>query len=219
MRLSLAYILLNEEQYIERSILSVREICDEIVVVDGGSTDSTVSICESFGAKVVHHPWNHDFSESKNAMIRACSGDWILNLDADEHLETEEIGTILKALETIDRKCLDWCVAFRLPRKNHYPSHDADSPYFSSPFFPDFQVRLFRNRPEIFFSGSVHEGIVQSIEVGEVGQIGTLTCFLHHHMFRGNKEKFESEKGQYYKDIAEGVYDDKRNDGSSSENG
>lgn len=209
MLLSLAYIVLNEEDYIERSVRSASDIADEIVVVDGGSTDNTVQICRDLGATVVRHSWNHDFSESKNVMIEACSGEWILNLDADEHLEGESINLIRQTLIHVAEKKLG-CVAFKLPRKNHYPSHDPDSPHFGPPFFPDFQVRLFKNMPDLFYSGCVHEGVVQSIEVGHLGQIGVISCFLHHHMFRGDQKRFESEKGKYYKDLAEGVYDVQR---------
>jgi len=76
----------DEEASIGRALSSVKDICDEIIVVDTGSTDSTKSIAESFGAKVLDHPWEDDFSAPRNTGLEAATSDWILHLDADEEL-------------------------------------------------------------------------------------------------------------------------------------
>ena len=202
--ISLAYITRNEAEYIGRSINSARIIAGEIIVVDAFSEDSTVDICKELGAKVYQEPWKHDFSHARNIMRSRCTLPWILSLDADEHLEGEDLSLITKAVDCAEAEDI---VAWFLPRKNHYPSHDPDSPYFASPFFPDLQLRLFRNLPNIFYSGAVHEGVLPSIEVGEVGKTGRLAVYIHHHMFRGNQAKFEAEKGAYYKKIESGEFD------------
>lgn len=199
--ISLAYILKNEERYIERSIKSCCRVCGEVVALDTGSTDRTVEICKGLGVNVFHEEWQDNFSLARNKLISYCKGDWILMLDADEHLETENLDLITHAVSVSSN---DSVVAWQLPRKNHYPSHDADSPFYTYPFFPDFQARLFRRSPNIFFSGVVHEGVVQSIEAGDLGQIGRVAVFIHHHMFRGDKERLEKEKGEYYSRLAQG---------------
>jgi glycosyltransferase involved in cell wall biosynthesis len=201
------YIVFNEEAYIRRSIESVKSIADEIVVVDHGSSDGTVLICESLGAKVYQNKWIHDFSHAKNYAKSLCSEPWILFVDADEHFEGENINLIRHAAEHSEE---DQVVAWSFIRKNHYPSHDPSSPFYGPPFYPDFQVRLFRNSSEIYFSGEVHEGVVQSINEGKVGVIGRLAVCMHHHMFRGDKEKFEVQKGEYYSMIAKGAFHEKR---------
>lgn len=193
--ISLAYITLNEEGYVKRSIESAAVIADQIVVVDAMSEDATREICESLGAEVHLEEWRDDFSHARNVAIAHCSEPWILMLDADEHLETECVERIRKGADAAEAEGV---VAYQLPRKNHYPEHDADSPYFGPPFYPDLQTRLFRNIDEIYFSGLVHEGVVQSIEMSGVGGIGRIPVTIHHHMFRGDKERHESEKGAYY---------------------
>lgn len=60
---------------------------DEIVIVDTGSMDGTLEIAREFGAKIVHHPWNDDFSEARNVSLANATGDWALWLDADEEVE------------------------------------------------------------------------------------------------------------------------------------
>jgi len=193
--LSLAYITKNEEFYIARSIRSALEIADEIIVVDSQSSDDTRKICRSLGAKVWWRKWRDDFSYMKNVMLSKCSCDWVLTLDADEHLEGEPIGLIREAMALADTTNL---AGYQLPRKNHYPQHDSDSPYFTHPFFPDLQLRLFRRLEGVYYTGRVHEGVMQSIEAGEFGGVGIVPVTIHHHMFRGNKEKYEKEKGEYY---------------------
>jgi len=199
--ISLAYITKNEEKYIERSIKSARSIADEIIVLDAFSEDNTITICKNLDAKIHQEEWKDDFSYSRNKLISMCNEDWILMLDADEHLEGENLDLIKHA---ISNSLINNIVGWQLPRKNHYPSHDHDSPYYDYPFFPDLQLRLFKKDPKIFFTGKVHEGVQQAIEVGNVGEIGRVSVFIHHHMFRGDKDIFESKKEEYYKKIQEG---------------
>src|SRR5205085_6159877 len=88
----------NEEANLGRTLASVSELVKqtsgEIIVVDSGSTDHTVEIAKSFGAKVFVEPWK-GYAAQKNSAIDKASGDWILSLDADEELEpglTEELA-------------------------------------------------------------------------------------------------------------------------------
>jgi glycosyltransferase involved in cell wall biosynthesis len=198
--ISLAYITRNEEAYLERSIRSVAEIVDEIIVVDAFSEDRTAEIAESLGATVYEEEWIDDFSHARNIAVSHCSEPWILMFDADEHFEGESIERLRRAADEGDREGI---VAFQLPRKNHFPGHDPDSPFFGPPFWPDLQTRLFRRMDEIFFSGRVHEGVVQAIEASGVGGIGRVPVTIHHHLFRGDREKHEASKAQYYRRLAE----------------
>jgi glycosyltransferase involved in cell wall biosynthesis len=77
----------NEERQIRRCLESVRW-CDEIVVVDSGSTDSTLSICQEYTTKIFYHPWQGYVGQKQHA-LSLCSGDWVLNLDADEEVSKD----------------------------------------------------------------------------------------------------------------------------------
>ncbi|WP_246067138.1 glycosyltransferase [Paenibacillus koleovorans] len=82
--ISLCMIVRNEESVISRCLTSVQSIVDEMIIVDTGSTDGTVAVCESFGARVHSFLWRDDFSAARNFGLERATGDWILWLDADE---------------------------------------------------------------------------------------------------------------------------------------
>ena len=83
-------IVKNEEEMLPGCLEAVRDAVDEMVIVDTGSSDRTVEIAESFGAKVVHFPWNGSFADARNCSLDHATGDWVLYLDADEHLVPED---------------------------------------------------------------------------------------------------------------------------------
>jgi len=84
--LTACMIVRNEEENIRRCLSSIVSLVDEIVVVDTGSTDNTVQIAESFGARVYHHPWQNDFSLHRNQALSYAQGQWVLIVDADEEI-------------------------------------------------------------------------------------------------------------------------------------
>src|SRR3989304_8495850 len=86
--LSVLYVTRNEQDLIEKSLLSVQPIADEVVVVDTGSMARTLRICRKFPfVRIFGHSWLHDFSQVRNYGVRQCTGDWILSMSADEMLD------------------------------------------------------------------------------------------------------------------------------------
>lgn len=148
--LSLCIISKNEEKNITRCINSVSNICDEIIVVDTGSTDSTVDICKTLGATVIFHKWNNNFSEARNLSISYATKDWILFLDCDEALSHDHVNTI-KSL--IDSNPQSEAIYFKL-------LNIINEKILSTATV----LRAFKNRPEYRFSGKIHEQIIHSIE-------------------------------------------------------
>ena len=88
--LSCAMMVKNEEEFLAEALISVKDVVDEIVVVDTGSSDRTVEIAEQHGAKVFHYRWQDDFSDARNETIRRSIGQWVLILDADERLQIDK---------------------------------------------------------------------------------------------------------------------------------
>jgi glycosyltransferase involved in cell wall biosynthesis len=95
--ISLCMIVKNEESCLGRCLKSACGFVDEIIVVDTGSTDRTVEIAKGHGARIYHHPWENDFSKHRNQSLAYATGDWILQLDADEELFGED-GSQLAAI-------------------------------------------------------------------------------------------------------------------------
>ncbi len=98
-RLSVVIITLNEEKNIARCLASVKDVADEIVVIDSGSADQTVMIAESYGARVVYQQF-HGYIEQKNIALSAAGNDYILSLDGDEALSPELRNSILSEKQT-----------------------------------------------------------------------------------------------------------------------
>ncbi|BAU62863.1 glycosyl transferase family 2 [Stanieria sp. NIES-3757] len=88
-QLSLCAIARNEENALPRCLASVKDVVDEMIVLDTGSTDRTVAIAEEWGAKVYHMKWCDDFAVARNEALKYVCGEWVLVLDADEVLVPE----------------------------------------------------------------------------------------------------------------------------------
>lgn len=84
MLLSVCLIVKDEESMLDNCLSSVREIADEVVVYDTGSTDRTIEIARSHGAKVVEGYWDDSFARARKAALEVASGKWVLSIDADE---------------------------------------------------------------------------------------------------------------------------------------
>src|SRR5499425_167505 len=99
MLLSVVIITFNEEANIGRLLASVQPLVadgkGEIIIVDSGSTDRTVEIAKSFGAKIFVEEWK-GYAAQKNSAIEKASADWILLLDADEEVSPEMASSISK---------------------------------------------------------------------------------------------------------------------------
>ncbi|MBI1274341.1 glycosyltransferase [bacterium] len=100
--LSLAMIVKNEGDLIERALSCAKPICDEMIVVDTGSTDDTVAKAEAMGAKLAHFAWIDDFAAARNYSFSLCTGDWILWLDADDIITPENQRRIAQLKSQLD---------------------------------------------------------------------------------------------------------------------
>src|ERR1700751_4274733 len=162
-RLSVCIITLNEEENLPRALASLKEIGDEIVVVDSGSADRTAEIARENGAAWFERPWSN-YADQKNYAAECASNDWVLSLDADEELSSP-LQTSLLAWK---KHTPEYCV-YEISRKTFYLGAWIEH----SGWYPDFQRRLYR-RDEAEFSGMVHESLRHA------GKIGRLSGELSH---------------------------------------
>lgn len=100
--LSLVMIVKNEERCLERCLKSIKDLVDDIIIVDTGSEDATKQIAASFGAKVYDYAWKNDFSAARNFALSKSSSDWNLVLDADEYLVQGSKSDISELLDSVD---------------------------------------------------------------------------------------------------------------------
>ncbi len=95
--ISACMIVKNEEKFLSRCLDSIKDVVDEIIIVDTGSTDNTVEIAKRYTDKIFFHEWQNSFSEARNFALQFATCEWILQIDADEELEQEDIP-ILRAV-------------------------------------------------------------------------------------------------------------------------
>jgi glycosyltransferase involved in cell wall biosynthesis len=172
MLLSVVIITLNEEANLGRLLVSVQPLVDgskgEIIIVDSGSTDRTVAIARSYGAKVFIEQWQ-GYAAQKNSAIDKATGDWILSLDADEEVDSELLHELLGDRKPVSDSATtgyQWCLprgdgtprpgatdGFFIPRKNYFMGRWIRH----GGFWPDPKLRLFRRQDGKFEDRAVHE--------------------------------------------------------------
>ena len=148
-RITLSMIVKNEEKYLRECLESVKGIADEIIIVDTGSTDNTINIAGEFGAVVYNYEWINNFSAARNYALSKSTGDWILYLDADERLSNSSAGELKKIVRQNDLTGCR-CLVSSLNDVTGKPNYMR-------------YARLFRNNPNIKFTGAVHEQIDDSL--------------------------------------------------------
>ncbi len=179
MSLSVCYIVKNEEKTLRKSLESVSDIADEIIIADTGSTDKSFSIAKQFPHKNVHLctiDWNNDFSNARNLAISQCTKDWILILDGDECFYEHNVLQKLMSNEKV--------VVWEMVQLNHSSRQMCR------------QFRLFRNHYGIGYNGVIHETInCTGLPCGKSD-----VCIIHY-----PKEMSANEHGAKLKNIIESI--------------
>lgn len=167
MSISIVVSTHNRSKSLARTLHSVRSLANEIIVVDSGSTDDTISVAKKFTSNVYSKPNNLMLNVNKNFGFTKATSDWILNLDDDEDVTPDLIKEIRLRIKSTPSNI----VGFWIPRKNiifgRWIQHGL--------WWPDRQLRLFRRGKGLFPEKHVHEYI------SVIGLTETLTsAFIHH---------------------------------------
>jgi glycosyltransferase involved in cell wall biosynthesis len=168
--LSVIIITKNEASHIGRCLESV-SWADEIIVLDSGSQDDTVSICHQYTDKVYETDWP-GFGVQKQRVLDKATGDWVLSIDADEMVTPELRMEIEQALQQKEFQ------GYEIPRLSSYCGRQMRH----GGWWPDYVLRLFRRDCGRFTDSAVHERITVQ------GQTGQLTTPLLHDAFVGLDE-------------------------------
>lgn len=181
-------ITYNEEQNIGKCVEALFEVCNEVIVVDSNSTDSTVKIAEEKGAKVILQTFLGD-GPQRTFGIPFCKNDWILNLDADEFLDKDSLVFMKKKsflLDTYD------AYSFRV--KNFLQEKVID---FAG-WYPDYKIRFFNKNSAFPSDDKVHQKII-AVKIKKLN-----THILHY----GSHSFFQiiAKKNQYAQWNAEQLY-------------
>lgn len=157
--LSVVLATFNEERNLSDCLDSVKNIIDEIIVVDGGSTDNTLEIARKYRAIIIQTTNPPIFHINKQKAINAATKDWILQLDADERVSIElekEIQLIINNKSSVS--------GYWIPRKNWFLGRFLTK----GGQYPDYTLRLYRKGKGALPQKSVHE---QAVINGKVGYL------------------------------------------------
>ena len=133
--ISVVLAVYNEEKNLEDCLESVRDFADEIIVVDGGSTDRTVEIAKKFNAKIKITDNPQIFHINKQKAINMATKDWVLQLDADERVSSELTGEIKLKIQKAGE-----INGFWIPRKNWFLGRFL----MKGGQYPDYTLRLYK---------------------------------------------------------------------------
>lgn len=145
--LSVIIITKNEAEHISRCLESVNW-ADEVIVLDSGSTDETVAICESYGAQVYVTDWP-GFGPQKQRALDKATQTWVLSLDADEYIDENLKAAIKTAMSD------NMADGFQIPRLSSYCGRNIHH----AGWWPDYVLRLFKRDKGRFTDDVVHETI------------------------------------------------------------
>lgn len=149
MKISACIVVKNEEANLRVCLDCIKDIVDEMIVVDTGSTDQTIAVAEKYGTQVYRYEWQDDFALAKNFALDKSEGDWIIFLDADEYFTAETVKNIPDVIAKHQHECdgfLTQMVNIDVDQENKIMDQF-------------FTVRIFRNDPNMRFVGKVHEQI------------------------------------------------------------
>ena len=156
----------NEEKNIIDVIANAKQVTEKVLIVDSGSSDKTVEIAETNGAKVVYRAWDNDFSAQRNFALKHIDTDWVLYLDADERINDELAEAIKKEMQSPKD------AMYRFIRRNSAFGKDFKYGVLS----PDSVLRMF-HRDKAKWEGKVHENPVSNLPVI------TLQGYLKHYTY------------------------------------
>jgi tetratricopeptide (TPR) repeat protein len=171
-RVSACMIVKDEEDMLGRCLESIRDWVHEIVIVDTGSSDRTVEIAESYGARVFHQPWEGNFSKHRNYSIEQATGDWIFIIDADEQFCVRDTAKLIPSLNDDRFKVLSINVT------NVYGANDEREVFLPSP-------RFFRRDLNLRYEGIVHNQLIVPDEI----QVARVDVGLKHYGYDLSPEK------------------------------
>lgn len=156
--ISVCMIVKDEEDMLPGCLSAVAPYVDELIVVDTGSSDRTREIAQEHGARVFDFTWTGSFSDARNESLRHATSDWVLWLDADEHLVVED-GPRLRELAR-----RTWVEGFQIA-ETHFIGAGDGSTVTHSP------IRLFQRRPDYVWRGTVHEQVAWAMPSWLPGRI------------------------------------------------
>lgn len=203
-KVSVVINTLNEEKHIEDVIKSVKQIADEIVVVDMKSIDSTRTIAKKLGAKVYEHERMGYVEPARNFAISKANGKWVFIIDADERAPLSLLKVLKKIskgdFDDLDSKGISKADYYRIPRKNYV----FDKALKHSRWWPDYNIRFFR-KGYVDWSELIHS---VPLTVGDGADLPPEEDYALKHLHYETVEQFIERMNRYTTMQAKNLFDE-----------
>lgn len=190
--LSVVLAVYNEEDNLSNCLKSIKDLVNEIVIVDGGSKDKTLDIARRFDAKIIQTTNPQIFHINKNKAIDAATGDWILQLDADE-VVTKELSKEIKQIISKESEIS----GFWIPRKNFFLNRFLTK----GGQYPDYTLRLYKKGKGRLPGIDVHE---QAVVNGKVGYLKQDLLHLRDKTFSNYFQRFNRYTDLFSRQLKDG---------------
>lgn len=145
--LSLCMIVRNEEQTLDRILSCAKKFCDEIIIVDTGSTDNTIDICRKYTSNIYNFEWQDDFSLARNFSFSKATKDYIIWLDADDNITKENIEKLINLKSKENTETDFYMLKYVMGFVNNAPT------------FEFYRERIIKNNHNYKWQGFIHEAI------------------------------------------------------------
>ena len=189
--LSLCMIVKDEEESLPTCLESIKDYVDEIIIVDTGSTDSTVEIAERYNAKVYHHAWENSFSKARNYSLKYATCDWILIMDADEEIEMNDAYKLREAIRDDNVNLI------------YMPAFSKEKGGMNSSVY--LIERVFKNNLDFHYEGIVHNTLKFS------GRCKSENIVFYHYGYHLDDEQMERKFTRTSTLLKEQIKDDPSN--------
>lgn len=200
---TLSMIVKNEEKHLAGCIESVRDVVDEVVIIDTGSIDRTKEIAQNYGAKIFEFEWKDDFALARNESLKFSNGRWIIYLDADERIVYPDQKILRRMLEEAPPNLGGF---FCTIESEHFQMDGSTEVHRGG--YP----RIFRNLgyPKIRFMGRVHEQIAPSIFENNL-QIASSDVKIFHLGYNQSREVMEAKIRRNYRLLIQHIQEEPLN--------
>lgn len=200
--ISLCMIMKDEAKLLPRCLNSVNGLVDEIIIVDTGSVDNSVAIAESYGARVMHDPWQNDFARPRNIGIEKARGDYIFIMDPDEIIFKEHHIDI-RWLTRVKNVAAFWITTLNYNPHIHEPGYrhcpaGKDPAGIYPGYTPSTKTRFFKNGLGIRFEGCWHE-LLDYYCMRKKLTIAKTTIPIHHWVHEINQATARDKRDFYLK--------------------
>ena len=197
-RIALNIIVKNEEKFLKGCLESVKNLVDEIVIADTGSTDNTIEIASKYTDKILYFNWTGDFSEARNFVLNNTDSEWILYLDADERIDSKYHNKIKELVKRTDVDAYQLRIRSLIKDGNNIQVHIVPYP------------RLFRKIENVKFEGKIHEQITPSL-LKAGAKFESTDIVIEHLGYSQSDEIIEAKKKRNLEALIEQVKNEPKN--------